>query len=360
MMENEALSVADLVRLGFCRIGRWTLTEDALGHGATDAHPDREKILATSHALYAFATGEKVLYIGKTAQGLARRLAGYSRPGATQATNRKCHGLIRAATLRGEAIDLYGFAPPTDMAFLGFPVDLAAGLEDVLIRRFRPAWNGGGAQSVRRAIHVGEPPSAEKLNSEQATFSIALSATYWEKGIVNPGVAVSDLFGATDADLTISCALGMLAANRQGADQSAPTCATFVGTKPGQSSQCGLQLLAEPARGLRVGTPARSKGPEPSPPALSWRMTIGARLRLCKTEVLAPGAGNGSSGLYRPQTGISAFEAAAHIISHHEQGLLPLREVRRVFSRLFNRLSQKTAGIAHHPRVILVHILTEQ
>lgn len=171
-------------------------------------------VLAVSNALYAFCSGDEVLYIdiGKTTQSLKRRLTGYCRPGCTQATNRKCHAHIKAALVAGKGIDLLVFAPLEDLQFRGFAINLAAGLEDVLIRTFDPPWNGGarGTAISESAAHEEEQLDHDcasvadaETEAEIGRFSIVLTPTYFEKGIINPGQVVSEFFGTTDEILTL-------------------------------------------------------------------------------------------------------------------------------------------------------------
>ncbi|RYG62465.1 GIY-YIG nuclease family protein [bacterium] len=93
-------------------------------------------------ALYAFVVNGKVRYIGKTRRALAKRMYKYSRFATSQITNERNHGRIRAALEEGRAVDVYALVEWEPIEYRGLPVDLAAGLEDVLIARMSPLWNG--------------------------------------------------------------------------------------------------------------------------------------------------------------------------------------------------------------------------
>ena len=44
----------------------------------------------------------------------------------------------------GSAVDIYALPDPGDMEYKGFHLNLAAGLEDSLIRELKPSWNKTG------------------------------------------------------------------------------------------------------------------------------------------------------------------------------------------------------------------------
>lgn len=204
---------AELIRIGFERFGSWVIAGEWLDYRLVEQDAERmSAMMSVANALYAFCAGDEVLYIGKTTQTLKKRLQGYCKPGSTQSTNRKCHGRIRAALDLGNQIDLYAFAPPENLQFGGFSINLAAGLEDVLIRSFAPCWNGGTKTIPlsESAVHEAAQLAVDSSNGQEGgtepdtgRFTITLTPTYRERGIVNPGKAVSHLFGQTDASLTV-------------------------------------------------------------------------------------------------------------------------------------------------------------
>lgn len=207
------LGTADLIALGFESAAVWHVKDEWLAYRFLDGMAERmEARFVTSNALYAFCTGDQVLYIGKTSQTLTKRLRGYCKPAGTQRTNWKCHGLIKAAVGEGKAIEIFAFAPPEDLMFRGFTINIAAGLEDILILKFAPPWNGGakGVKVAETAERESEQLAEDGVSEypremlpEIGRFIIPLTPTYYNRGIINPGQATSGLFGETDRALTI-------------------------------------------------------------------------------------------------------------------------------------------------------------
>ena len=133
--------LVDLIRIGFRKIGEWKVTNSVLkiDYLAGDA---AQEIIHGSPALYAFAVGDALRYVGKTTQPLMDRLYGYEKPGNDQATNQKCHNKVLEAITAGESVSIYGFSPNVPFYFDRFKIDLPAGLEDALIKAMDPKWNG--------------------------------------------------------------------------------------------------------------------------------------------------------------------------------------------------------------------------
>ena len=82
------------------------------------------------------------MYIGKTTRSQRKRMVGYCQPGKGQTTSWRCNEKIRAALELGRQIDIYAFMPTSLLQYGGFDIDLAAGLQDMLILAFDPPWNG--------------------------------------------------------------------------------------------------------------------------------------------------------------------------------------------------------------------------
>lgn len=211
--QGKARTAADLLALGFERAAAWQPSGEWLEYRFAEGTAERmTAVFKVNNALYAFCSGDAVLYIGKTTQSLKKRLKGYCKPGSTQPTNQKCHAYIRKALGEGTGIDLLAFAPPEDLQFRGFAINLAGGLEDVLIRSFDPPWNGGAkgpaiSETAEREAddldQDGASVTGVEAEAEIGRFVIVLRPTYFEKGIVNPGKAVSHLFGETDETLAL-------------------------------------------------------------------------------------------------------------------------------------------------------------
>lgn len=213
-MTDSRLCAEVLLHLGFVDVGKWQVNGDWISYAldATDGST-KEVLLDAPNALYAFVRRDQVVYIGKTARSIKKRYVGYCRPGKTQATNQRCHHYIKEAIDAGEEIRIFVFTPITHFRYSDFEINLAAGLEDSLIREFDPPWNGRNkgnpiSEDAEREkaeelefeipdVNGLADPSLEQHTSEagSATFSVVLGATYYEKGILNPGADASKLLG---------------------------------------------------------------------------------------------------------------------------------------------------------------------
>lgn len=205
---EPAVDVDNLLNLGFVDIGTWVHNGDWLAYQLDGVNAEANAVLLDKpNALYAFARETAVLYIGKTARSIRKRFTGYSRPGPSQSTNIRCHGHIKQELSRGNEIRILVFAPISDLRYAEFEINLAAGLEDSLIRRFNPPWNGGSrgqpiSESAEREQDDLTAEPAPEIAVARATaqpslakFDITLGATYYYKGLVNPGVQASNFLG---------------------------------------------------------------------------------------------------------------------------------------------------------------------
>jgi hypothetical protein len=213
-MAHSELNAEVLLNLGFVNIGRWRLSSHYIvyeldGEDATA----NEVLLDDKNALYAFVTGDQVLYIGKTARSIRKRYVGYCRPGKRQATNQRCHRNIKSAIAKDEEIRILVFNSPPHFQYGDFEINVAAGLEDDLIRKFDPPWNGKDrGQPISEEAEREEAeetdtttppvPHAEGIQAvskasphASVSFTITLGATYYNKGFLNPGVEASRYLG---------------------------------------------------------------------------------------------------------------------------------------------------------------------
>ncbi len=105
----------------------------------------------SKNVLYAFVVAGHLMYIGKTVQTLRKRMAGYRSPGPTQPTNIKNNGNIRDSLAQGKQVEIYALPDNGLLRYGDFHVNLAAGLEDSLIRKLKPPWNGGKKELTNQA-----------------------------------------------------------------------------------------------------------------------------------------------------------------------------------------------------------------
>jgi len=140
-MTDQTPPIEALSYLGFSEAGAWQLVGENL-------HADISNHASARDLLYAFVTDSEVLYIGKSTNTLAQRMSQYEQPGPTQATNIRNNRDITRLLVDGEDVRILVFVEPEPMQFRGYRINLAAGLEDELIRRLHPKWNKVGKRKV--------------------------------------------------------------------------------------------------------------------------------------------------------------------------------------------------------------------
>lgn len=209
-----SLNRETLLNLGFLDVGRWELSNDEIAY-----HLDGERavtngvLLDDPNALYAFVQGEQVQYIGKTTRGVRKRFVTYRRPGKSQRTNLRCNAKIKEALKAGAEIRVLVFAPISHLRYLDFEINLAAGLEDSLIKAFDPPWNGrerdkpiteeaereeaeeDTSLQAAEAVESEASPPGRANDPALASFKIKLGQAYLEQGLINPGVEASHHLG---------------------------------------------------------------------------------------------------------------------------------------------------------------------
>ena len=142
-LPTGVLSALDRIRAaGFRPAGHWSLANGVLRLNLAHPHP------AVPEHLYAIAANGDLTYIGKTTQGLLKRMQAYrsppSGPKSGGLTNIKNHQNITAALAAGQAVEIYVLDAAGEQRHGEFRVNFAAGLEDSLIRELAPPWNGRG------------------------------------------------------------------------------------------------------------------------------------------------------------------------------------------------------------------------
>jgi hypothetical protein len=215
-MATSDLNSEVLLNLGFVDIGKWVPSGNFIAYQLDGENTSaNDAFLDAKNALYAFVSGDRVLYIGKTARSIRKRYVGYCRPAKSQATNRRCHRNIKTAITNGEEIRILVFNSPPHFQFGDFEINLAAGLEDSLIGGFQPPWNGKDRgqpitedaereeaeeteteKSGVSAAASNIPPEPKASSSAAPVpFTVQLGPTYYQKGFLNPGVEASRFLG---------------------------------------------------------------------------------------------------------------------------------------------------------------------
>lgn len=174
-----------LIEIGFQQAGHWRLDDGRLV-------ADLARLATQKNMLYAFICDGEIKYIGKTKSTLAARMRGYRNPADTQTTNIRNNSLIREILERGGTVDIYALPDNGLLHYGAFHLNLAAGLEDDLIRVINPEWNGGRAEPVPLVVE-DEPEEAapldDLLEGAKHSFTFVLHPTYYRTGFFNVGVA---------------------------------------------------------------------------------------------------------------------------------------------------------------------------
>ncbi len=129
--------------VGFRCVGRWHVTCKGL-----DFAIDKE-VKGARKSLYAFVHDAEVLYIGKAMGRFTGRLSGYKTPNQGQRTNFRVHPLLAEIAGRPMDIAIYHFQPSEEVRYRGILLNLAAGLEDMLIETISPRWNMNGRTKAK-------------------------------------------------------------------------------------------------------------------------------------------------------------------------------------------------------------------
>ena len=180
-----------LLEIGFEAAGHWILENDKLRCELT-RHSMQKNIL------YAFVCDGDVKYVGKTIRALKVRMAGYKNPGKTQITNINNHRRIKELLSENVAIEIFALPDSGLLHYGQFHLNLAAALEDDIIRVIDPDWNGGKSESM-----VSMPSSPVELETDieivmlsLGTFSFVLQPTYYRMGFFNVGISSQNFLGA--------------------------------------------------------------------------------------------------------------------------------------------------------------------
>ena len=183
-----------LLDIGFESAGHWILKDDELVLELF-RHASQRNIL------YAFVSDGQVKYVGKTVQPLSNRMAGYRKPGSSQTTNIKNHDRIKTLLRSGAAVEILALPDNGLLHYGQFHLNLAAGLEDNIIRMVDPEWNRG-ERSQESEQSTAEPSTELK---PVRSFTVTLRPTYLNMGFFNIGATNADSLGADGQEIEIFC-----------------------------------------------------------------------------------------------------------------------------------------------------------
>ena len=188
-----------LLSIGFKPIGCWVLVD-------REIHFELQSLADRKNVLYAFICNGQVMYVGKTVMTLRQRMSGYKNPGPSQSTNIRIRAHI--VTLLSNKSDVDIFVLPDDglHRYGPFHLNLAAALEDDIIRVIKPHWNGRNLWVSPDEIKVKEWQSdsePEHAIIETKEFPLVLHATYFNYGFFNVGIKFQSLIGADGETIQI-------------------------------------------------------------------------------------------------------------------------------------------------------------
>lgn len=126
-----------LTDIGFLKAGYWTLTPTGI-KSILSAYAESRNVL------YCFVSDAVVLYLGKTVGSLKQRMYGYQNPASSQTTNVKGNKNIKCLLADGNPVEIYAYPDNGLLHFGVFHINLAAGLEDSIVRKLKPKWNQTG------------------------------------------------------------------------------------------------------------------------------------------------------------------------------------------------------------------------
>lgn len=143
-------TIEDLKKIGFEKVGEWELSIDnQLVFNVNDDN--------TKEILYSFILNEtKIIYIGKTIKTITERMKGYKKPGKSQNTNIRLNKIILQELNNKNKIDIYMLKTTDIVYFKQLKINLAAGLEDILIKLYKPQHNLHGNFRVIEDVEIGE------------------------------------------------------------------------------------------------------------------------------------------------------------------------------------------------------------
>lgn len=189
-----------LLDIGFKYAGNWSLIGNDLII-SIDAHGD------TNNILYVFMVNDEVKYIGKTIRSFKQRMYGYLKPGSTQTTNIKNNKNIKETLRVGKTVEIYVLPDEGHHCIGEFHLNIAAGLEDSLIKTLNPEWNGSSVKSK----HSNKKMLKRTANGSKNNLTLRpshtffLRPTYLKQGFFNVPVASEKYYGEHGENIDIYC-----------------------------------------------------------------------------------------------------------------------------------------------------------
>lgn len=147
-----------LKAIGFKLAGKWKLDGDALSF-------ELNELEKSKNVLYALVVAGQLAYLGKSVKPLRTRMQAYKTPPKSDKsgaiTNILNNQRICDCLKLGELVEVFALPDNGLLQYGGFHVNLAAGLEDSLVRELQPPWNGGKKETASQKLKpVAPEPTA--------------------------------------------------------------------------------------------------------------------------------------------------------------------------------------------------------
>ena len=136
-LSTPMIHTDQLMKGGFVRSGAWHRDETSGSIRFVG-----EKPLPREAGVYAYAIVGVVHYVGSAQRGLRNRLRHYE-IAKTLRTAHRIRQEVLAVLADGREVEVFTIVPPPETVN-GLPVDMVLGLEEGLIRSWRPIWNRRG------------------------------------------------------------------------------------------------------------------------------------------------------------------------------------------------------------------------
>lgn len=191
--------ISNLIDLGFLKLSNWELIDGNL-------HCDFCEYANEKNLLYAYVIDRQIKYIGQTVMELKQRLYGYKKPNPKQSTNSRLNELIKNEILNGKHVEIYVFINDESQKYKGYTVNLAAGLEAILIEEFSPEWNIQSNKKQTKPTREIKISSKDKsfIDTNESNYSgnavceIILHKSYYGKSFFNIPKSHSEYLGPED------------------------------------------------------------------------------------------------------------------------------------------------------------------
>ncbi len=201
-----------LLEIGFEIAGEWVLDSDA-------PHIELDRYGSAANVLYAFASGDELLYVGRSGRSLRLRMDGYEQGGPPRSMREKNRERILAMLMVDQPVEVYAMPDPGNLHYGSFRVNLAAGLQHSLIEALKPPWNQNvsplpsaarkpRAQSVRkqrRHLIENDSNTYTDLTTDRPSYRFLVGYHYMDKGFFNVPQRYSQLFGNDQEKIRILC-----------------------------------------------------------------------------------------------------------------------------------------------------------